>query len=95
MAILTAFQRGAYFYLGIKLFNHLPINVKKLSIETKLFKLALKRVLLLHSFYLIEKYFNYNNKQNLGLMVIYITDIVTFIYYSYPGTILFKLILYK
>jgi len=62
MAILTAFQRGAYFFLGIKLFNHLPINVKQLSNEIKLFKHVLKRFLLLHSFYSIEKYFNYNNK---------------------------------
>jgi len=38
MANLTAYQRGGYFF-GIKLFNHLPINIKNVSNETKLFKL--------------------------------------------------------
>jgi hypothetical protein len=42
MANLTAFQSGAYFF-GIKLFNHLPVDIKNLSNETKLFKHALKR----------------------------------------------------
>ena len=46
----------------IKLFNHLPINIKHISSEIKLFKRTLKRFLLLHSFYSIEEYFNYNNK---------------------------------
>jgi len=59
MAYLTAFQMGAFFL--IKLFNHLPINIKNLSNGIKLFKPALKRFLLLHSFYSIEEYFNYNN----------------------------------
>ena len=60
---LTAFQRGAYFLGGgIKLFNHLPINIQHLSNETKLFRQALKRVVVLHSFYSIEEYFNYNNQ---------------------------------
>ena len=62
MAILTAFQKGAYFFLGIKLFNHLPINIKTLSKETKLLNHALNRFLLLHLFYSIEMYFNYDNK---------------------------------
>ena len=61
MANLTAFQRGVYFF-DVKLFNHLPIKIKKLSKETKLFKCALKPFLLLHSFYSMEEYFNYNNK---------------------------------
>lgn len=61
MANLTAFQRRVYFF-GVKLFNHLPIKIKKLSKETKLFKCALKIFLLLHSYYSMEEYFNYNNK---------------------------------
>jgi hypothetical protein len=60
IASLTVFQRGAYSF-GIKLFNHLPINIKRLSNEIELFKTALKRFLLLHSFYSIEEYFNYSN----------------------------------
>jgi hypothetical protein len=60
MANLTAYQRGAYFL--IKLFNHLPTNIKNLSSETNYSKYVLERFLPLHSFYLIEEYFNYNNK---------------------------------
>jgi len=61
MANMTAYQRGTYFF-AIKLFNHFPINIKNVSNETKLFTHVLKRFPLLHSFYLIEEYFNYNNK---------------------------------
>lgn len=42
MATLTAFQKGAYFF-GIKLFNHFPMDIKKLPHEIKLFKDALQR----------------------------------------------------
>jgi hypothetical protein len=59
-AKLTVFQRGAYF-VEIKLFNHLPTNIKSLSNEIELFKPALKRFLLLQSFYSLDEYFNYNN----------------------------------
>ena len=47
---LTLFQKGVQFS-GIKLFNHLPLNIKSLSNEINLFKPASKRFLLLHSFY--------------------------------------------
>jgi hypothetical protein len=53
-AKLTAFQRGAYF-VGIKIFNHLPINIKRLSNKIELFKPALKRYFLLQSFYSLEE----------------------------------------
>jgi hypothetical protein len=33
---LTIYQRGPH-YFGIKLFNHLPINIKELAQDTKLF----------------------------------------------------------
>ena len=56
---LTLFQKGVQF-LGIKLFNHLPPNIKSLSNEINLFKPALKRVLLLHSFYSVEEYLDYS-----------------------------------
>jgi hypothetical protein len=55
---LTQFQKGVY-YSGIKIFNNLPHNIKELSNEIKLFKNALKRFLLINSFYNSEKYFNY------------------------------------
>jgi len=56
----TVFQKGAYFS-GIKLFNHLPLKIKSLSNEIKLFKPALKRFLNLHSFYSVEEYFEYSH----------------------------------
>jgi hypothetical protein len=59
MANLTAFQRKFNFF---KLFNHLAINIKNLSNETKPFQHASKIFLLLHSFYSIE--------ENLGLTII-------------------------
>jgi len=55
---LNVFQKGVYFS-GIKLFNHLPPNIKSLSNEIILFKPALKRFLFLHSFYSVEEYFDY------------------------------------
>lgn len=84
--------KGKLMFFGIKLFNHLPINIKNLPNETKLFKHASKIFLLLHSFYSIDEYFNYNNIQNLGLTIIQITGTVIFIYYSYSCTILSQLI---
>jgi hypothetical protein len=40
---LAVYQRGHY---GIRVFNHLPPNVKSLSNEVRQFKLALKRFIL-------------------------------------------------
>ena len=45
---LTLYQKGAYFS-GIKLFNHLPQTLKRLSNDIKAFKPALVRFLKLHS----------------------------------------------
>ena len=56
---LTVFQKGAYFS-GIKLFNHLPLKLKSLSNEIKIFKTALKRFLNFHSFYSVEGYIEYS-----------------------------------
>jgi len=56
---LTLFQKGA-FYSGIKLFNQLPQKIKYLANETKLFKPALKRFLISHSFYSVEEYFEHS-----------------------------------
>jgi hypothetical protein len=56
---LTIFQKAVYFS-GIKLFNHLLLNIKILSHEIKSFKPALKRFLNLHSFYSVEEYFKYS-----------------------------------
>jgi hypothetical protein len=56
---LTLFQKGAYFS-GIKLFNHLPLRIKSLSNEIKLFKPALKRFLNTHSFYWVDDYLEHS-----------------------------------
>jgi len=56
---LTIFQKGVYLY-GIKLFNHLPLKIKSLSNEIKLFKPALKMFLNLHSFYSIGENLEYS-----------------------------------
>jgi hypothetical protein len=44
---LAIYQRGAHYY-GIRVFHHLPPNIKSLSDEVRLFKLTLKRFLLIH-----------------------------------------------
>ena len=47
---MTKYKKGVY-YSGIKIFNNLPQNIKNLSWNVKKFKLALKRFLLMGSFY--------------------------------------------
>lgn len=56
---LTLSQKGAH-YSGIKLFNHLPVQIKRLASDIKLFKPALKNLLRSHSFYSIEEYLETN-----------------------------------
>jgi len=46
---LTKYKKGVY-YSGIKIFNHVPQNIKNLSLNVKKIKLALKRFLLMGSF---------------------------------------------
>jgi hypothetical protein len=47
---LTEVQKGAH-YSGIKIYNHLPRELKQLSSDQKSFGLALKRFLFANSFY--------------------------------------------
>jgi hypothetical protein len=56
---LTTFQRGSYCFV-IEVFKSLPPSIKNLVHDTKQFRSALKRFLLLNSFYSLEEYFNYN-----------------------------------
>jgi hypothetical protein len=58
---LTAFKEGAYF-TGIRIFNHVPANVKELANKIELFKSVLKRYLLLQSCYSLDEYFNYSGQ---------------------------------
>jgi hypothetical protein len=54
-ANLDIYQKGAY-YLGIKIFNNLPLEIKNVAGNQKKFKIALKKFLYTYSFYTIEEY---------------------------------------
>jgi hypothetical protein len=56
-ANLTMYQKVAY-YSGIKVFNSLPISIKKISCDVKRFKLSLYEYLHLRSFCTLGEYFN-------------------------------------
>jgi hypothetical protein len=58
IANLTKFQKGVY-YSGIKIFNNLSHGIKDLANEITLFRNALKRFLIINSFYNSEECFNY------------------------------------
>jgi folylpolyglutamate synthase/dihydropteroate synthase len=61
---LTKYQKGVYF-AGIKIFNHLPENIKTFSNNTNKFKNELKKFLLLGSFYTIEEFYEWASKRKL------------------------------
>jgi hypothetical protein len=54
-ANLSIYQRGA-FYLGIKIFNNLPLEIKNVAGNQKKFKIALTKFLYTYSFHTIEEY---------------------------------------
>jgi hypothetical protein len=60
-AKLKLFQKGV-FYSGIKTHNRIPKTIKELSHDVKQFRLALKRFIILKSFYSLEEYFDINWK---------------------------------
>jgi hypothetical protein len=53
---LAQFQKGIC-YMGIRIFNHLPIENKSMSNDTKSFKSKLTTYLLQHSYYISDEYF--------------------------------------
>jgi hypothetical protein len=57
---LTLFQKGIC-YLGVKVFNHLPTEIKSMWNDTKSFKLKLTTFLLQNSFYTTEEFFEFYN----------------------------------
>jgi hypothetical protein len=59
---LTVFQKGPQ-YLGIKVYNSLPGDIKQLSRNKKQFKNALLQFLHLHLFYDIKEFFNCRDKK--------------------------------
>jgi hypothetical protein len=58
-------QEGVY-YSGIRIFNNLPQSIRNLSSDVINFKQALKRFLLLGSFYSQNEYYEYNMRDDLG-----------------------------
>jgi hypothetical protein len=58
---LTKVAKGPY-NTGIKVFNHLPQNVKVLLHNTQQFKRKLKMFLFNNQFYSMEDYFGYKDK---------------------------------
>jgi hypothetical protein len=55
-ANLTQFQKGIC-YMGVKICNHLPPEIKSMSNETRSFKAKLTTFLLQNCFYTIEEFF--------------------------------------
>ena len=55
---LTVYQKGAH-YMGIRIFNNLPPNIKEISNNIKKFANCLNQFLHKHSFYSIEEYFQH------------------------------------
>jgi len=54
---LKLYQKGVY-YSGLKVFNNLPPNIKKLFSDVKRFKLEVGKYLHLKSFYTLEEYYD-------------------------------------
>ena len=57
-AKLLIYQKGTQF-IGIKIFNNLPINIKHLYGNINLFKKTLLQFLYPHSFYSSDEFFKY------------------------------------
>ena len=55
---LTGFKQGIY-YSGVKIYNNLPLHIKQLSDNPRVFEQRLKNFLYFHSF-CSEEYFRYN-----------------------------------
>jgi hypothetical protein len=56
----ASYLKGTY-YMGILMFNNLPVPIKRLYDNPTAFKLALKKFLCDHSFYTLDEYINYNH----------------------------------
>jgi hypothetical protein len=56
---LSKCKHGPYF-MGIKIFNHLPRDIRKLLYDVNKFKVAIKIFFLKESFYSINEYFEWS-----------------------------------
>jgi hypothetical protein len=63
LASLSLYHKGAY-YMGVRVFNHLHVYIKQLYNDPVNFKLVLKEILCVHSFYTLNDYFNFIYDKN-------------------------------
>ena len=54
---VAKYQKGVY-YLGVKVFNALPTDIKKEFNNPKTFKVVLQKLLCEKSFYSLDEYFD-------------------------------------
>jgi len=54
-ANLSTYQKGTY-YLEMKIFNNLPLEIKNVACNQKKFKIALKKCICTYSFYTMKEY---------------------------------------
>jgi hypothetical protein len=57
---LSLYQRETY-SMGIKVFNHLPLQIKERAYDAEYFKKDFKGFLYSNLFYTLDEYFNYND----------------------------------
>jgi hypothetical protein len=57
---LTIYQTGVH-YMGIKIISNLPLYIKDISNNVRKFKICLKQLLRIYSFYSTEEYFQYKS----------------------------------
>jgi hypothetical protein len=62
---LTKVQKGMS-YSGIRIFNNLLQDIKNLLNDVNKFKLALKKFLLVGSFYSLDEYFEWRTRDDPG-----------------------------
>jgi hypothetical protein len=92
IANLTIYKKGVY-YQGIKIYNHLPKDIKDLSSNMNKFKLALKRYLLDNCFYSLKEYFDTQLFMMLNLTALLLRLLLT-IEYNYIITFEFLTLKY-
>jgi hypothetical protein len=56
---MTVFQNGVY-YTGVKVFNNLPLELKRLIESPMKFKVAIRKYLVSHCLYSLDEFFNLN-----------------------------------
>jgi hypothetical protein len=54
---LTIYQKGTY-YMAIKIYNSLPVQMKEKAHDVNQFKKDLKSFIYLNSFYTLQEYFD-------------------------------------